>query len=82
MVFRGSEEEERKRTPNILVFKIPYASLFRVFRLRKRCDALLRALRRELEGDFLKDTRVIIAHPIDSNLFSANVSAELHSSLA
>ena len=54
---------------DVVVFKCPYGVHIRRLGIHKECKRLIHALRSHLGRDFLQDTRVVLAHPVTSNLF-------------
>ena len=66
---RDRSSPTAKKRENMLVFKCPFGPHLRHLAIRRECFNLINRLRRVLGGDFLHDTRCILAHPVRSNFF-------------
>ena len=52
-----------------LVFKVEYSQQLRLVNIRKEFKELVRCLRMHVGNGLLRETRLIIAHPVSTNSF-------------
>ena len=52
------------------VFKIPYSEQARKLSIRRRVKDFVSELRTDIGADFLNQVHVVVAHPVQENLFT------------
>ena len=58
-----------RRHHNVLPFKVVYNHQLRKLKLRGRLSNLIKKLQWDLGDTFLQNTRIVLAHPVQSNVF-------------
>ena len=71
-LYRRSREPKVKKAnldSEVLVFKVEYSPQLRIVNIRKEFKELVRCLRMHVGDGLLRETRLIIAHPVSRNSF-------------
>ena len=58
------------KSTDLLVFKIPYSEQARKLSIRRRVKDFVSELRTDIGADFLNQVHVVVAHPVQENLFT------------
>ena len=66
---RTRDDEPSRALGNVMVFKTEYVGHLRRLKLRKEFDHLIISLRQKLGETFLRNAKIVTAHPLRSNLF-------------
>ena len=64
-----SDHRQQQDYGSVLPFKVVYNHQLRKLKLRGRINNLIKKLRWDLGGTFLQNTRIVLAHPVQSNVF-------------
>ena len=64
-----SDHRQQQDYGNVLPFKVVYNHQLRKLHLRRRINNLIKKLRWDLGDTFLQNTRIVLAHPVQSNVF-------------
>ena len=66
---RTRDSQSSRTHGNVMVFKTEYVGHLKRIKLREEFDRLFLSLRQVVGDTFLRDTKVVTAHPLRSNLF-------------
>ena len=66
---RERTDERTGLQSGTLALKVEYSPDLKPLRLKGRAERLIREMRDDIGHDFMTGTRVVVAHPVQRNLF-------------